>query len=76
MHTSQYTMGADVADINNDGFPEIISTDMLPYDPYILKRSLGGDDYDIFKYKTSVGYSPSTRETTCSITEKMACSAK
>jgi hypothetical protein len=57
MHTSQYSMGVDVADINNDALPEIISTDMLPYDPYILKRSLGGDDYDIFNYKRSVGYS-------------------
>lgn len=58
MHTSQFSMGVDVADINNDAFPEIISTDMLPSDPYILKRSLGEDAYDIFKYKTSVGYSP------------------
>jgi hypothetical protein len=57
MHTSQYSMGVDVADINNDAYPEIISVDMLPSDPYILKRSLGGDAYDIFQYKTSVGYS-------------------
>ncbi len=57
MHTSQYSMGVDAADVNNDGFPEIISMDMLPKDPYILKRSLGEDDYDIFKYKISVGYS-------------------
>ena len=51
MHTSQFSMGVDVADINNDGFPEIISMDMLPSDPYILKRSLGEDEYDIFQYK-------------------------
>ena len=25
MHTSQYSMGVDVADVNNDGYPEIIS---------------------------------------------------
>ena len=25
MHTSQFTMGVDVADINNDGYPEIMS---------------------------------------------------
>ena len=48
MHTSQYTMGVDIADINNDAYPEIISMDMLPSDPYILKRSLGEDEYDIF----------------------------
>jgi hypothetical protein len=56
MHTSQYSMGVDAADLNNDGFPEIISMDMLPKDPYILKRSLGEDDYDTYKYKISVGY--------------------
>jgi hypothetical protein len=56
MHTSQFSMGVDVADVNNDGFPEIISMDMLPSDPYILKRSLGEDDYDIFYHKISVGY--------------------
>lgn len=56
MHTSQYSMGIDIADINNDGYPEIISVDMLPSDPYILKRSLGEDDYDIFYHKISVGY--------------------
>ncbi len=41
MHSSQYSMGVDAGDLNNDGFPEIISMDMLPKDPYILKRSLG-----------------------------------
>ena len=57
MHTSQFSMGVDVADANNDGFPEIVSMDMLPSDPYILKRSLGEDAFDIFNYKISVGYS-------------------
>ena len=57
MHTSKYSMGVDIADINNDAYPEIISLDMLPSDPYILKRSLGDDDYDIFMHKISVGYS-------------------
>ena len=56
MHTSQFSMGVDVADVNNDGFPDIISMDMLPSDPYILKRSLGEDEYDIFNYKIAAGY--------------------
>lgn len=56
MHTSQFSMGVDVADADNDGWPEIISMDMLPYDPYILKRSLGEDAYDIFNYKIGYGY--------------------
>ncbi len=57
MHTSQYTMGVDVADMNNDALPEIVSMDMLPSDPYILKRSEGEDDEDIFKLKIKYGYS-------------------
>ena len=56
MHTSMYSMGVDVADVNNDAFPEIISMDMLPYDPYILKRSEGEDSWDTYFLKISLGY--------------------
>src|SRR6185312_7149883 len=56
MHTSQFTMGVDVADLNNDGYPEIISMDMLPSDPKILKSALGEDEYDLFYEKLSYGY--------------------
>jgi enediyne biosynthesis protein E4 len=55
-HTSQFSMGVDVADVTNDGFPEIISMDMLPDDPYVLKRSLGEDEYNTFYYKIGQGY--------------------
>lgn len=55
-HTSQFTMGIDIGDINNDVFPEIISLDMLPYDKEILKRSEGEDSYNIYKYKIRQGY--------------------
>ncbi len=58
MHTSQFSMGTDVADITNDGYPEIISMDMMPEDPYILKRSLGEDEYNLFHYKIQHGYHP------------------
>ncbi|MEY3060041.1 MAG: hypothetical protein RL000_1393, partial [Bacteroidota bacterium] len=46
----------DAADINNDGLPEIVSMDMLPEDPYILKRSLGEDEYNLFNMKLRYGY--------------------
>ncbi|MEO8852607.1 MAG: VCBS repeat-containing protein [Ginsengibacter sp.] len=55
-HTSKYSMGVDVADANNDGYPDIISLDMLASDPVILKRSLGDDDQDLFNLKTGLGY--------------------
>jgi len=57
-HTSQFSMGTDIADITNDGFPEIISMDMMPEDPYILKRSLGEDEYNLFHFKIEHGYHP------------------
>jgi hypothetical protein len=56
MHTSRFSMGVDVADVNNDGLSEIISMDMQASDPYILKRSLGEESYDIFYEKIKSGY--------------------
>lgn len=55
-HTSQFSMGVDIADINNDLQPEIITLDMLPEDPYILKRSLGDDEYNLYLMKLKYGY--------------------
>ena len=57
MHTSMYTMGVDAGDFNNDGFTDIVSMDMLPSDPYMIRRSLAEDDYDIYNYKIKTGYS-------------------
>lgn len=57
MHTSKFSMGVDIADANNDGYPEILSLDMLSDNPDILKRSLGDDDYDVFWDKIRSGYS-------------------
>jgi len=56
MHTSQFSMGIDIGDLNNDAFPEIISLDMLPSNYEILKKSEGEDMYSIFKYKIRQGY--------------------
>lgn len=57
-HTSQFSMGVDVADVNNDARPDIISVDMLPYDPYMIRRSPSEDDYTIFQQKLAYGYAP------------------
>ncbi len=56
MHSSQFSMGVDAGDINNDGWPDIIAADMLPSDPYILRRSLGEDEYNTFLIKLRNGY--------------------
>jgi hypothetical protein len=55
-HTSRFSMGVDMADINNDGFNDIISLDMLPYDPQILKSSLGEEAFDVYRFKKDFGY--------------------
>ncbi len=55
-HTSNFTMGTDIADINRDGRLDIISLDMLPPDEYTRKASQPVDQLDIFEYKHQLGY--------------------
>src|SRR5665213_631440 len=55
-HTSFSSMGADVADINNDGFPEIFTTDMLPGDDYRLKTLGAFDNIDLYNAKVKAGF--------------------
>ncbi len=45
-HTSMFSMGSDIADINNDGLPDLISLDMLPESNYLQKMHTGADNYD------------------------------
>ncbi len=55
-HNSYASMGADLGDINNDGAPEIFTTDMLPADDYRLKTTLSFDDIDQFRLKERNGF--------------------
>lgn len=56
--TSRSTMGVDVADLNNDGLPDIVALDMLPPD-LATQRTSGGSDADmIARIKADLGYGP------------------
>ncbi len=55
-HTSFSSMGADISDINNDGFPEIFTTDMLPEDDYRLKTLGAFDNIDLYNAKLKAGF--------------------
>ena len=39
--------GADFGDINNDGYPDIFTTDMLPGDDYRMKTTLAFEDINV-----------------------------
>jgi enediyne biosynthesis protein E4 len=55
-HLSMFSMGADMADLNNDGLPEIFSTDMLPRDDYRLKTLSSFEGYDVYQLRLQNGY--------------------
>lgn len=54
-HTSMSSMGADLADINNDGYTDIFNTDMLPLSDYRLKTTGAFDNIDLFREKIKNG---------------------
>ena len=57
-YCSVSSMGADMADINNDGSLEIFTTDMLPADNYRLKTTIAFDPYHLedLKYRANFHY--------------------
>ncbi|WP_420384793.1 VCBS repeat-containing protein [Roseivirga sp.] len=55
-HTSRFSMGNFVADINNDAQVDIFTTDMLPDDPEIWKKSIGEDKIEVYRIKEQFGY--------------------
>ena len=55
-HTSQFSMGNDIADINNDGLPDIFTLDMLPEDNHRQKMLSAPDNYEQFDINLRVGF--------------------
>tara|TARA_R110002050_G_scaffold177889_1_gene311086 strand:- start:46569 stop:49916 length:3348 start_codon:yes stop_codon:yes gene_type:complete len=53
---SMASMGIDEADINNDGFPEIFVTEMLPKEESRIKTSMSFESWNNYKSKIRNGY--------------------
>ncbi len=55
-HISEFAMGSDVADFNNDNRPDLIELDMLPEDNHRQKLLRGADNYDKFQLLEDHGF--------------------
>lgn len=55
-HLSTASMGADMADINNDGFQELFTTEMLPREEFRLKTTASFDNHYVFDLKQKKGF--------------------
>lgn len=55
-HSSTNSMGSDVADINNDGFSDLITVDMLSESPRRYMGLMGPKDYDYTMVGIKNGY--------------------
>lgn len=55
-HISLASMGADMADINNDGFPEIFVSEMLPDEEERLKTEVLFENYPNYHMKLQRGF--------------------
>jgi hypothetical protein len=53
---SYASMGLDVADVDNDGWPDVYTTDMLPQDENRLKTTMQFEDWDVYQTKVRNGY--------------------
>ena len=51
-----FSMGLDIADIDNDRWPDIYTTDMLPEDEYRLKTMASFEGWDVYQTKVRNGY--------------------
>ncbi len=55
-YNTQFSMGNDLADINNDGLIDIFTLDMLPEDHRRQKLLKSPDNYELFNLHVNVGF--------------------
>ncbi|MCU0419389.1 MAG: VCBS repeat-containing protein [Cyclobacteriaceae bacterium] len=58
-HTSHFSMGADAADLNNDGWADVLVADMMPPDNERQKKLSGPVSYNHYEMARQLGYQPS-----------------
>jgi hypothetical protein len=66
-HTTHYSMGNNISDVNNDGRMDILSLDMLPEDLDTYKRSGKEFGYQTYSYYLKNGYTPQFMQNTLHI---------
>ncbi|MBC8112088.1 MAG: VCBS repeat-containing protein, partial [Verrucomicrobia bacterium] len=57
-HQSQNSMGMDIADINNDGLPDLVNLDMMPEDNLRQKMMFSKPSYERYLLNLERGYQP------------------
>ena len=55
-HLSNFSMGIDIADINNDGLADVFTLDMLPKDNRRQKLLYAPDNYELYNNTVSNGF--------------------
>jgi hypothetical protein len=55
-HISNFSMGCDVADINNDGWSDVFTLDMLPEDNRRQKLLYMSDNYELYNNQVQNGF--------------------
>ena len=54
--SSYFSMGMDIGDVDNDGWPDVYTTDMMPEDEYRIKTTAMYESWDVYMAKVRDGY--------------------